>query len=124
MFGFADSVMATLRVEKVERVQKVEADLTVQSFIQRDQNERVARQASATATTTAVVEDNPIDIDSKKGRFGWETFDNNIYIPYIFRFTNEKFVATKAAEEVCTTTTMTLFETTPLAQHLIAPPST
>ena len=115
MFGFADSVMATLRVEKVERVQKVEADLTVQSFIQRDQNERVSRQASATATTTAVVEDNPIDIDSKKGRFGWETFDNNIYIPYIFRFTNEKFVATKAAEEVCTTTTMTLFETTPLA---------
>lgn len=45
------------------------------------------------------VGDGPMDATSIQGRFGWETI-GFVYIPFIFRWGHEKYVAVRIVQQV------------------------
>jgi len=48
-------------------------------------------------TAKPVENDKPVDEESKKGRFGWFDIEKT-YLPYIFRYTSEKFTSVRMVE--------------------------
>lgn len=61
-------------------------------------NGSAAKEANTNGTTTAKpADDKPVDEESKKGRFGWFDIEKQ-YLPYIFRYTTEKFTSVRMVE--------------------------
>jgi len=60
-------------------------------------NGSAAKEAPTNGTTAKPADDKPVDEESKKGRFGWFDIEKQ-YLPYIFRYTTEKFTSVRMVE--------------------------